>query len=281
MKIAIISGKGGTGKTFVATSLALFYSESENTSYLDCDVEEPNGHIFLGAADGVTTPVTKKIPAVDKSLCVHCGACARVCQFGAILSFKTKTHILNDLCHACGACTLACPHNAVKETDVSVGNIRKTVINSKLIYTMGLLDIGEMSGVRLIRALKKKAPQAGMVILDAPPGASCSVVETVKGADMVILVTEPTPMGLHDLRLACEITAVTGKPYGIVINRYENPYAELESFAGTCQASFVHMLPFEREAAQAYAEGKPGINISPLWRTRFKALADKISGALS
>ena len=202
MNIAIASGKGGTGKTTIATNLSLARAEKgERVTLADCDVEEPNCHIFLKPRIVYSEAVTVQKPEVIEDRCTGCGICGEVCEYNAIAVIKKKVLIFPELCHSCGACSLLCPENAIAETPRHVGMLEKGT-SSNLSFIQGLLNIGELMSPAVIHAVREAAGSDGHVVVDAPPGTSCPVIEAVKGSDFVLLVTEPTPFGLHDLTLA-------------------------------------------------------------------------------
>ncbi|MCY2987223.1 MAG: 4Fe-4S binding protein, partial [Planctomycetota bacterium] len=192
MKLAIASGKGGTGKTTVATNLAYAASQARRTvAYLDCDVEEPNGHLFLKPEIDEQHPIEKLTPEIDPTRCTHCGQCARACRYGAIASLPEQTLVFAELCHACGGCLLACPADAIREVPRSIGLVRAGR-SGGIRFVEGVLNVGEAMAAPAIRAVKAAAPATELTILDAPPGTSCPVIESVRGSDLVLLVTEPT-----------------------------------------------------------------------------------------
>jgi MinD superfamily P-loop ATPase len=256
MKIAIASGKGGTGKTTVATSLAyLAAEEGRAVAYLDCDVEEPNGHIFLQPAIDAERPIEKLVPEVDAALCTHCGRCAQVCRYGAIASLPRQTMVFAELCHACGGCVLACPVGAVQERPRTIGQLREGR-RGAVQFVEGRLHVGEAMSPPAIRAVKASAPAAEWTILDAPPGTSCPVIETVRGCDRVLLVTEPTPFGLYDLTLAVEMVRALGLPFAVVINRADAGDDRVRRYCQRQRIPVLAEIPDDRAVAEAYSRGQ-------------------------
>jgi MinD superfamily P-loop ATPase len=290
MRIAVASGKGGTGKTTVATSLALSLNAGakqvlpESVSlpplFLDCDVEAPNAHLFLKPVFAERKEVGILIPQVNEVRCTHCGKCAEVCQYHAIAVLGKKTLVFPQLCHGCGSCTWVCPQGAITEVLDVMGVLERGPAPSGVDFARGVLDIGEPMAVPVIRQLKRWAnPKPGqVVIVDASPGTSCPVVEAVRGADFLLLVTEPTPFGLHDLKLAVAVTRELQMPAGIVLNRCggDSPdgrySAIVEAYCREQGLPILLRIPFEREIAEGIAQGKTLVEIHPKTIPLFKRL---------
>jgi len=219
MKIAIASGKGGTGKTTIATNLTWSLSRQGHTvQLLDCDVEEPNCHIFLKPSIDASKTASVPVPKVNADQCTGCGKCGDVCQYSAIVCMKGKVLVFPELCHGCGSCMHFCPENAISEEPREVGVV-ETGQAQGFRFAHGKLRIGEVMAPPLIKAVKQAAGQADVTIIDAPPGTSCPVIEAVRDCDFVILATEPTPFGLNDLKLAVEMVRVLNVPFAVAINR--------------------------------------------------------------
>jgi len=255
MQIAIASGKGGTGKTTVATNLAWTASRSgEGVAYLDCDVEEPNGHIFLKPAIADRRPVGALIPEVDAGKCTLCGQCGEICQYSAIVPVGEKVLVYPELCHGCGGCSLVCEAQAISEVSREIG-VLETGRAGAVQFVQGLLNVGEAMSPPLIKAVKSTALQADLVIIDAPPGTSCPVIEAVREADFVILVTEPTPFGFHDLKLAVEMVRALQLPFGVVVNRAGLDGSETRSYCKAQGIPILREIPDDRELAEAYSRG--------------------------
>lgn len=275
MKIAVASGKGGTGKTTVAIGLALALTyQGRQVSYLDCDVEAPNAHLFLKPQIEFQTPVNKLVPQVDAGRCDACGRCAEVCQYHAIVTLGGKTLVFPELCHGCGSCTLECPQQAIAEVPVQLGLLEAGPVQTGLTWGRGLLNVGEPMAVPVIRQLKAWHPDqtAQITIWDAPPGTSCPVVETLRGADYVLLVTEPTPFGLHDLRLAVELVRELDIPAGVIINRAGIGSADVSAFCQHTGLPVLMEIPFDRRIAAGLAQGQPLVEVEPDYIARFAQL---------
>ena len=254
MIISIASGKGGTGKTTVATNLGI--SIDGGVQFLDCDVEEPDAHIFLKPRIKKTRVVSIPVPEIDESKCDFCGRCAEICAYNALAVLSDKVLIFPNLCHGCGGCSLLCPRKAIREVDKRIGLVEMDS-GGKLQFVQGRLDIGEMMSPPLIRAVKESIDPTRTVIIDAPPGTSCPVIEAVKGSDFCLLVTEPTPFGLNDLVLAVEVLRKLTIPFGVVINRADIGDNKIESYCKENKIPILMKIPFDREIAFLYSQGIP------------------------
>jgi MinD superfamily P-loop ATPase len=280
MRIAVASGKGGTGKTTIATSLALSLAEFEIPPiFLDGDVEAPNAHLFLNPAFEQLQEVAIQIPQVDESKCTCCGKCAEACQYHAIVMMGKKTLVFPQLCHGCGSCARVCPEHAIHETPQVIGVLERGPARSSIVFARGLLNIGEPMAVPVIRQLKRWVePRPGQFeIVDAPPGTSCPVVESMRGADFILLVTEPTPFGLHDLRLAVQVAHELKIPMGVVINRDGMGDKQVNEFCQSEGLPILMRVPFERAIAEGLAKGKPLVDIHPEYVERFQQLFMQIA----
>ena len=284
MKIAIASGKGGTGKTTVAVNLACVLADSGlAVQYLDCDVEEPNGHIFLKPEITSVESVGIPVPIVEEEKCTGCRKCAEVCQYHAIAVLK-KPLVFAELCHGCGGCTLICPVGAIREQDRSIGVVETgralrqgSGQAAGVAFVQGRLNVGEPMAPPLIRAVKQKAVAAGIAIFDAPPGTSCPVVTTVRDADYVLLVTEPTPFGLNDLRLAVEMIRQLGVRHGVVINRADSGDRRVRDYCTLEGIPVLLEIPDDRRVAEAYSRGQMAVRVLPEWAVRMWQLWNQIN----
>ena len=272
MKICVASGKGGTGKTTVAVNLALV---SGTAHYMDCDVEEPNGHLFLKPDITSTQNVTITIPEIDEAKCTYCGFCSEVCEFNAIGVFAQSILVYPELCHGCAACIYLCPQKAIKESKRAIGVI-ETGQSNGISFSHGKLNIGEPLAPPLIKALKKDCPADSVMIIDAPPGTSCPVVATLRGSDYIVLVTEPTPFGLHDLSLAVTLIEALALPAGVVINKSRaGDDNAVDQFCEEKQLPILMKLPFDRRIATLYSKGT-NLADYPEYNHLFKQLFERI-----
>jgi len=280
MKIAIASGKGGTGKTTIATNLACsIASMGKTVQYLDCDAEEPNGHIFLKPDIQETQSITIGVPQVDSELCNGCGKCGQICQYSAIISLKETVMTFEQLCHSCGGCMLVCPTGAIKEKPKEIGFVDIGMANN-VKFGQGRLKIGDIHTPPLIKKTKAYALDEGIVIIDAPPGTSCPVIEAVKGADFVLLVTEPTPFGLNDLKLAVGMVRELKIPFAVVINRSEPDEQMTNQYCRDENIDVIFEVPDDRRIAEAYSVGKMIVDVLPDYRSDFVGLYENISQKL-
>ncbi len=273
MIIAVASGKGGTGKTTVAVGMAL--SLKTPVQLLDCDVEEPNSHIFLSPAIDSSIDVAVRVPVVDEVKCTACGECARFCQYNAIVSLKTAPLIFAEMCHGCGGCALVCPEGAITETTRSVGVIESGHAGAVL-FASGRLNVGEAMSPPVIRATKALALADRTVIIDCPPGTSCPMITAVRGSDYCVLVTEPTPFGLNDLILAVETCRKLGVPFGVVVNRAGCGDDRVQAFCAREDIPVLLEIPDDRRIAEAYSCGKHFVEALPEYRHVFAGLLGKI-----
>jgi MinD superfamily P-loop ATPase len=291
MIITVASGKGGTGKTTVAVNLALSMEADQsvnpaNPLFLDCDVEEPNAHLFLNPTIERREEVGILIPEVEYDKCTFCGRCAEVCAYHALAVVNQQVLVFPELCHGCGSCTLNCPEEAIHEV-LNVTGVIEEGWAGDIRFAHGILNVGEPMAVPVIRELKKRIGRADLrphsiVILDASPGASCPVVETMRGADFVLMVTEPTPFGLHDLRLAVEVAHdELGLPVGVVINRDGVGDRGVDDYCAAENIPILMRIPLDRRIAEAYSEGVTMVEALPEYRAKFTQLYLRITDHIS
>lgn len=255
MRLAVASGKGGTGKTTLAVALAQSLAESRPVQLLDCDVEEPNVKLFLKQNRRSTRTVNNLVPKVDPTVCVGCGECASHCEFNALAVTGGKLMVFPELCHSCGRCLRHCPVKALTEVPVRIGTLTRAE-DGPVSYVWGTLDLGQPMAPPLIREVLKEAAGEELTIVDCPPGTSCSMIAAVRGSDYVLLVTEPTPFGLSDLGLALETVRHLGLPHGVIINRSGSADALAEDYCARAGVSVLLKIPEDRRIAEALAEGK-------------------------
>ncbi|MBN1902044.1 ATP-binding protein [Candidatus Sumerlaeota bacterium] len=276
MRIAVASGKGGTGKTTVATNLATVTAQDGRAvAYLDCDVEEPNGALFLKPAITESRDITVSIPKVDLGLCTHCGLCGRICQYSAITPVNKDVLVFPELCHSCGGCWLVCPVGAITESPRAVGKL-DTGMAGNVHFVQGILNIGESRSVPVISQVKKSAPEVDLEIIDSPPGTSCPVIESVRDADFVLLVTEPTPFGLNDLELAVETMRALGIPFGVVVNRSGIGDDRIHAYCRGKDIPILADIPDDRKIAEAYSRGDLIVKVLPEYQRVFENLMKTI-----
>ena len=272
MIISVASGKGGTGKTTIAVNLALSISGSQ---LLDCDVEEPNAHLFVKPHIKRKVPVFIPVPEIDKNKCNFCGKCAQVCAYNAIAALKKDILVFRELCHGCGACSYFCPQKAIKEVNKEIGFVEIGATGT-LQFVHGRLNIGEAMSPPLIRAVKQYGNPATTAIVDVPPGTSCPVIAAIQGSDFCILVTEPTPFGLYDLNLAVEVLRKIKIPFGVVINRSDLGNNATEEYCRKNNIPILMQIPFRREIAEAYSRGVPLVEQLPAYKEKFNQLFEGV-----
>ncbi len=278
MKIAIASGKGGTGKTIISTNLAaLLAQKREPVTYVDCDVEEPNGHLFLNPRIDNTMTVGIPTPEIDQETCDYCGKCSEICYFNALAVLTDRVLVFPELCHGCGGCCLICPQQAITEINREVGTI-ETGSADGINFISGKLNVGQLMAVPIIRQIRRMTGKiGGLVILDSPPGTSCPVIETIQGADYVLLVTEPTPFGLNDLKLAVDMVKALELPHGIIVNRAGVGDRKVYDYCEQEGIEIVAEIPDDRRIAEEYSKG----NLFPRSLPEYQEIFDRILNRLS
>jgi len=273
VKIAVLSGKGGTGKTLLSVNLAAVAGES---TYIDCDVEEPNGHLFFKPDQIRSEPITIKIPVVDQQICDGCRVCVDFCKFNALAYIGDKLLIFEEVCHSCGGCVLFCPLRALSERDKVVGEIRRGY-SDQVRVASGILNIGEASGIPIVKGLLRDIP-AGTTFIDCPPGSACIVMESIKDADYCIFVAEPTLFGVHNLNMVYQLVRLFGKPHGVVLNKClpgENP---AEEFCRQQGIPILGKIPFDPELGTINAEALIAAREHEGWKQVFQELLQTVMG---
>lgn len=280
MVITVASGKGGTGKTTFAVNLAHALAlRGDRVRLLDCDVEEPNDHLFVNPDFTKQTSVKVPKPVWNKDKCTSCGKCAEACNYNAIAVVKGKVLIFNELCHSCGVCSYICPEGALTEKDVVIGTVQAAPENKPFPFAHGLLNIGEALAPNVVRAVKEYLDPEAINIIDASPGTACPVVEAVRGSDVAMLVTEPTPFGLNDLKLAVGLTLKLGVPTGIIVNRSDGEDRIIADYAEQIGLPIAGRIPFERKYAEVYSEGKILVEWFPELRENLLSIYDNLLAA--
>ena len=272
VRISIASGKGGTGKTLVATNLA---AAAGNALLVDLDVEEPNCHLFFGVKELSREVVNRKVPFIDEEKCTVCGTCAKVCEFHAIASLAKSVLVFDELCHGCGACSRFCPEQAIGERDHAVGHIVRTSVDGLRGLVYGSLRIGEASSTVLIKRIKMEIPKDGLTIIDCPPGTACPAVESMRGSDLCVLVTEPTTFGFHDLKLALAVTKKLRLPRVVLLNKKGLPGPDVEKFCMENRISIIGEIPHERAIAEEYSKGRLLVS-NPEHRHNFESVLGRL-----
>ncbi len=272
MILSIASGKGGTGKTTIATNLAL---SIKKTQFIDCDVEEPNSNIFLKIKINNSEDIMVSFPEIDKKKCDYCGKCSEFCAYNALAVVKSEVLVFPELCHSCGGCELVCPRNAINWNNRIIGKIEHGRTKGIEFY-QGLLNVGEMQSIPIIKSLKRKIDVNKNVIIDAPPGTSCPVIETIIGSDYCILVTEPTPFGFHDLKLAIEVVRYLKIPFGVIINRDGIGDDKVETYCKRENIPILLKLPDSKETAHLYSKGIALVDEVNEWYEMFELVFNRI-----
>ena len=274
MKIAVLSGKGGTGKTLVSVNLA---AAAEKAAYLDCDVEEPNGHLFFKPEVLHEEDISVKIPAADEKQCSGCRACVNFCKFNALAYIKDRLVVFDEVCHSCGGCILLCPEKALYEKEKIIGKIQKGVSGQVTVYR-GMMNTGEASGVPIIKKLlnENRANEGMITLIDCPPGSACTVMESIKDADYCILIVEPTVFGVHNLNMVYELVKLFHKPYGVVINKCQKGENPAESFCEERGIRILCRIPFDNELGTMNSNAKIAARESEKYKAVFSSLLETV-----
>lgn len=274
MRIAVLSGKGGTGKTLISVNLA---AVAKASTYIDCDIEEPNGHLFF-KPEGVTEEeVSVKIPKVYCELCNGCRKCVDFCRYNALAYIKDKLIVFDDVCHSCGGCSLVCPENALTETDKVIGKIQKGISEQVAVYT-GLLNVGEASGIPIIEKLlsEDNIHAENLTVIDAPPGSACNVMESIKDADYCILVAEPTLFGVHNLNMVYELVQLFHKPFGVVLNKCLKDENPAKKFCEEKNIKILARIPFDKDLGKLSSNAEIAVRTDEKYREFFSSLLDSL-----
>ena len=272
MKIAVLSGKGGTGKTFVSVNLSFV---ADNSNYIDCDVEEPNGHLFFKPKIIKSEKVHVKIPNINNELCSGCRRCVDFCKFNALAYIKDKVHVFDEICHSCGGCMLLCPEKAISEKDKEIGEIQEGVFNNSNIYT-GILNPGEETGVSIIKKLLKITDNKPYTFIDCPPGSSCSVMESIKDVDYCILVAEPTLFGVHNFNMVYNLVKLFDKPFGVVLNKCLDGENPAEKYCNEKNIKVLCKIPFEHELGKLNSNAEIASEKNEKYKSLFSSLLKTI-----
>lgn len=274
MKIAVLSGKGGTGKTLVSVNLAATAKES---SYIDCDVEEPNGHLFFKPQNIESDEISIKIPIVDQKLCNGCRKCVKFCKFNALAYLNRKPIVFNDVCHSCGGCMLLCSEKAISEKEKIIGEVQKGISENVTVVT-GILNTGEASGIPIIKKLlSHDIEEKEFTFIDCPPGSACIVMESIKDADYCILVAEPTLFGVHNLNMAYELVKLFDKPYGVVLNKCLDEENPAEKFCKEKDIKILGKIPFDNELGTLNSNALISVRESVKYRDMFSSLLQNVT----
>lgn len=274
MKIAVLSGKGGTGKTLISVNMAAVLQKSV---YIDCDVEEPNGHLFFKPVDVRSEKVSVKIPVADDNLCNGCRKCVDFCKYNALVYVNDRLMVFEDICHSCGGCVLLCPERALSERDKVIGEVRGGVSENVTIIS-GVLNTGEVSGTPIIKELISRiSREERPVIIDCPPGSACIVMESIKDADYCILVAEPTLFGVHNLDMVCELVRLFDKPYGVIVNKCMDGENPAEEYCVKNGIRILGKIPYDEELGRLNSNGLIAAWESKRYRELFKSLYQKVA----
>ncbi len=273
MKIAVLSGKGGTGKTLVSVNLA---AVAKKSTYIDCDVEEPNGHLFLKPEEILEETISVKIPMVNNELCSGCRKCVDFCKFNALASIKNKLIVFEDVCHSCGGCILVCPQKALTEKEKVIGKIQKGISGEVTVWT-GILNTGEATGIPIIKKLlANNASVEQLTFIDCPPGSACIVMESIKDADYCVLVAEPTLFGVHNLNMVYELVKLFNKPFGVVLNKCLEEENPAERFCLEKNIKILGRIPFDNDLGTLNSNSEIVINKNEKYRELFSSLLDTV-----
>lgn len=272
MKIAVLSGKGGTGKTLVSVNLA---AAAEKSTYLDCDVEEPNGHLFFKPHDIETKEITIKIPKVDESKCNGCRKCVEFCKFNALAYINNKVFVFEEVCHSCGGCSLLCPEKAISEAEKIIGKVQRGISQNVKVAT-GILNTGEASGIPIIKELLSNTEENELTFIDCPPGSACIVMESIKDADYCILVAEPTLFGVHNFNMVYNLVKLFNKPFGAVLNKCLDGENPAEKYCLDRNIKILGRIPFDNELGTINSNALISVRLKDKYRDLFSSLLNAV-----
>jgi MinD superfamily P-loop ATPase len=274
MRIAVLSGKGGTGKTLISVNLA---AAAKTATYIDCDVEEPNGHLFFKPEGVQVEEISVKIPKVDNELCNGCRKCVDFCKFNALAYIKNKLIVFDDVCHSCGGCILVCPERALTEKAKVIGKVQKGVSDEVTVWT-GILNPGEATGIPIIKKLLEENSEANkQTFIDCPPGSACIVMESIKDADYCVLVAEPTLFGVHNLGMVYELVKLFNKPFGVLLNKCLDEENPAEKFCFENNIKILGRIPFDNELGTLNSNAEIAVNRNEKYRELFSSLLNKVT----
>jgi len=276
MKLAVLSGKGGTGKTFVSVNLAA----SSKATYVDCDVEAPNGHLFFKPNELEIEKVNVNLPVINQNKCTGCRKCIDFCKFNALAFIKDKPIVFNEICHSCGGCMLLCPQKAITETKKNIGEIQEGMSDDIKVMT-GMLNIGEVSGVPIINKLLSKISNDKISVIDCPPGSACVVMESIKDADYCVLVAEPTVFGAHNLNMVYKLVKLFNKPFGVVLNKCIDEKNPSEEFCIQNNVPILERIPFCNELGEINSNGRIAVYENQKYKSLFLNTFNKITKEVS
>ncbi len=274
MRIAVLSGKGGTGKTLVSVNLS---AVAKISTYIDCDVEEPNGHLFFKPIDVQEEDVSVEIPKIDEQLCNGCRKCVDFCKFNALAYIKNKPIVFDEICHSCGGCSIICPQNAISETKKVIGKVKKATSDKVTVYS-GILNTGESSGVPIIKKLldDNKNNCDDLTFVDCPPGSACIVMESIKDVDYCILVAEPTMFGVHNLNMVFELVKLFKKPFGVILNKCMKEDNPAEKFCLDNNINIIGKIPFDSELGELNSNAEIAVRKSEKYNSLFSSFLETV-----
>lgn len=272
MKIAILSGKGGTGKTFASVNLACV---AQKAVYLDCDVEEPNGHLFFNPQNITKQKTTVLLPEINNDKCDGCRKCVDFCKFNALAFVSGKVKVFDEICHSCSGCFLICPQKAIEEKPKQIGMVQTGYFNNVKVVT-GIMNAGEASGVPIIKDVLKMSDDDALTVIDCPPGSACTVMESIESADFCVIVAEPTVFGVHNFLMVYELVTLLKKPFGVIVNKVESFENQMKELCDKNQINIIEQIPYSYELAKLTSMGKIAVEKSEEIKKKFVNILEKI-----